>query len=258
LALLACAWGFVVFVARFPLLAVAFGLSTLGAIVASTAKFNGIGAAPISSAALRRPAAVVSPMVCDGLAATIVSTEVLDEPTSGEVEFAVSITSCLGLGGAAAAATSGVERITSGAVLAALVLSALMVGPSTGTVMTTGRPSDEVVGAATAVALALGSSITATTSLVSATTAGARCGRALRPEIWSGLVSLSERPAGVEFVDGLAAAVLVLGISTTGAPLLMRGVPVEAWTLFGSGRSVSAGLGGGDPRGGAPIDVFAI
>jgi hypothetical protein len=73
-------------------------------MVASTAP-NGVGAVPISSAVLREPVAVVSPAVCDGLAATVVSAGVLDEPTSGTVrEGLASIASCPGLGGAAAAA----------------------------------------------------------------------------------------------------------------------------------------------------------
>src|SRR6266700_6995384 len=95
-------------------------------MVASTAP-NGVGAVPISSAVLREPAAVVSPAMCDGLAATVVSAGVLDEPTSGTVRegLAVSIASCSGLGGTAAAATSGVERVAAGSMLGAL---ALMVG----------------------------------------------------------------------------------------------------------------------------------
>ncbi len=150
MAFFACACGFVVFVARFPFGAIAFGLLELGAMVASTAP-NGVGAVPISSAVRREPAAVVSPAICDGIAATVVSAEVLDEPTSGTVrEGLASIASCPGLGGAAAAATSGVGRIAAGAMLGALALSTLMVGASTGMALPTGRTSDDAIGAVSA------------------------------------------------------------------------------------------------------------
>jgi len=91
--------------------------------------------------------------MCDGLAATVVSAGVLDEPTSGTVRegLAVSIASCSGLGGTAAAATSGVERIAAGSMLGAL---ALMVGA-----VPPGRLSDDLVVAVAAAALALGFSI---------------------------------------------------------------------------------------------------
>ena len=174
LTFLACACAFVVFVARFPFVAAVFGLSALGAMVASTATLDGVGAAPISTV-LRGPAAVVSPAMCDGLAATVVSAGVLDEPTSGTVRegLAVSIASCSGLGGTAAAATSGVERIAAGSMLGALALSTLMVGA-----VPAGRLSDDSVGAVAAAALALGFSIAGATSSVRATTAGPRSGRA--------------------------------------------------------------------------------
>src|SRR6266516_3774081 len=197
----ACACAFVVFVARFPFVAAVFGLSALGAMVASTATLDGVGAAPISTV-LRGPAAVVSPAMCDGLAATVVSAGVLDEPTSGTVReaLAVSIASCSGLGGTAAAATSGVERIAAGSMLGALALSTLMVGA-----VPAGRLSDDSVGAVAAAALALGFSIAGATSSVRATTAGPRSGRASMPEIWSGPVS-SERLGDT---GGLAAPKLV-------------------------------------------------